>query len=470
MAQVPADELARTLREKPELMPPVLRNLGTALMDGDARLAKYVGELARAAATRGEDMPQLAAIILIDPLRYREDEAFRKRMNSLMPRTIAMLPQEKKRALFAVPTPLEEIDIDVLEPPSRRIAFETAKLEMPDDVTGPIEASIYSLTSSFFTAEEVKRFLSAVHQASPKRRLMVIADAPMRKALTGFTFVDNYARPFTPWPRDPFIVARSAKDEVVFVNSPNVQQHRTEDRNMSRLLARALPAARWTVSPLPFHNGHVLLSPTTVWISSFSLEAFGSHGPAEIEAFYGRPVRFAHARSADVSGGAGIDLDSVLTILPNGHALVGDSNLGIAAVRSASPEEFAPYRFRGDPREAIVRAQRPALQRYLDEIAAELKRDGLIVHRLPLLTVPASLVAWDDVPEGFEFLLTWNNVVLEKRRAEGFASLLKAADDAARRTFEAAGYKLVLFPPLIHSIVLGGGYRCASNHVRPARR
>ena len=76
----------------------------------------------------------------------------------------------------------------------------------------------------------------------------------------------------------------------------------------------------------------------------------------------------------------------------------------------------------------------------------------------PLLNVPATPA---------DYLITWNNVVLEKRRAEGFASLLVSMDDYARRTFAASGYKLILFPPLIRSIQLGGGYRCASNHLRP---
>ena len=123
-----------------------------------------------------------------------------------------------------------------------------------------------------------------------------------------------------------------------------------------------------------------------------------------------------------------------VAIVTSPRVLVARTSAATGSMRSASAQELAPYRFRGDP----IQAQRPALQRYLDEIAAELKRDGLVVHRLPLLSVPASLVAWDDIPEGFEFLLTWNNVVLENRRAEGFASLLKSADEAAQVEMQVA--------------------------------
>jgi hypothetical protein len=114
----------------------------------------------------------------------------------------------------------------------------------------------------------------------------------------------------------------------------------------------------------------------------------------------------------------------------------------------------------------VPRNQRAELQQFLDEIAAELQRDGMTVRHLPLLEIPASLVDQPGVPEGFKFLMTWNNVVIDGRHAEGFASLLGAGDELARKAFAAAGYKLTLFPPLIRSIVLGGGYRCASNHVR----
>jgi len=90
--------------------------------------------------------------------------------------------------------------------------------------------------------------------------------------------------------------------------------------------------------------------------------------------------------------------------------------------------------------------------------------------------VPVTLLTDHEGVAGREFLLTWNNVVLETRdgrlRAEGFSSLLPAGDREARRLFAAAGCRLDLLPALVHSIVLNGGYRCASNHLRasPANR
>jgi hypothetical protein len=46
---------------------------------------------------------------------------------------------------------------------------------------------------------------------------------------------------------------------------------------------------------------------------------------------------------------------------------------------------------------------------------------------------------------------------------------LTAGDAEARRIFAAAGCRLDLLPPLPSSIVLQGGYRCASNHLRAVR-
>jgi hypothetical protein len=85
--------------------------------------------------------------------------------------------------------------------------------------------------------------------------------------------------------------------------------------------------------------------------------------------------------------------------------------------------------------------------------------------------VPVQLLADHEGARGSEFLLSWNNVVIEttregRLRAEGFASLLPAGDAQAQRTFSVAGCHLDLLPALVHSIVLNGGYRCASNHLR----
>jgi len=481
MAQVQASELAKKLHDEPELMPPVLRNLGTALMT-DERLAIYLVQVVR--ATPADDLARLAAVIMVDPLRYGEDPAFHARMNAIIPRILAALPPaEVHRVLRS----LQAVDFEAIAP-KQSIPFSNG-LRIPDD-SSPIKASIYSLNSNFLSAGEAQRFLEAIHKSAPRRKLIVLSDMH----IAGARIIDSYSRSFTPWTRDPFIVAHDSRG-LVFVNRPNTQEKRAEDQNMARAIVQQWAGARWTTAPVPFHNGNNLVMPLAVWISMHALETrvlsllgldrvpvatFDTpsgvarymsvvEGAArELEKFYRRPVRFVHPMTTSpemmrrLSGGAGIDLDSVLTIFPNGNALIGDLELGTSIARTADWSAVRrEYRLKG-----AIPAQPPALQAYLDEIAAELQRDGMTVRRLPLLNIPASLVDQPGVPEGFQFLMTWNNVVLDRRRAEGFASLLPEGDDLARKTFAAAGYDLVLFPPLIRSIVLGGGYRCASNHVR----
>src|SRR5205823_2086880 len=86
------------------------------------------------------------------------------------------------------------------------------------------------------------------------------------------TFIDTHERSFTPWPRDPFIVARGTSGGVVFINRPNAQPHREEDQNMVRVIIDGMPGVHWTEAPSPFHNGQVLFTPIAAWISIHSVE------------------------------------------------------------------------------------------------------------------------------------------------------------------------------------------------------
>jgi hypothetical protein len=515
LVRLSAKELARTLHDQPDLIPGVLRNLGSALLSDDPTLRRsldaYMVEIVRETSKLTGDVQLLASIVAVDPLRYLNDPVFRQRMDALFPWMIGPLPQAS--AILDGLTASANLDFDTAEAiasaahlarrtsKGRRIPFDR-DIKMPDDNSGPIEASFYSLNSTFFTHDEVERFLESVHKASPDRKIIVIADAAMSKNLdANITVIPDRSRAFTPWPRDPFIVARRSNGSVVFVDRPNVQPDREEDQNMVRAVLQELPSTMdrawkkpvWTVAPLPFHNGNILLTSKAVWISIYTVETrvlsnlgldrvpvetfndpvmaeryVGSVRQAadELGQLFHRPVRFVHPLSGllRLSGGAGIDLDSIATILPPRTALVGDLRLGAA---EATKDLSALGRVYGisDPKQ-VIDARAEKLQQFLDIVADELARDGMTVRRLPLLNVPASLAGTPS-----DFLITWNNVVLEKRgklrRAEGFASLLPSADAYARKVFETSGYKLDYFPPLVRSIMLGGGYRCASNHLRP---
>jgi hypothetical protein len=440
----------------------------------------------------------------------------------------------------------------------RLSVFGREPARFDDDAEAPIAASVYSLPSSYFDSPVAAAFLAALRAMAPRRDLVVLTDLPSRRRLEAccasprLHLLETYGRGFSPWTRDPMSLTRRADGGVMVLVRPNAQPGREEDGYLGAQLVRQLPPAldrawggvRWEVAPVPFHNGQVLLTRDAAWISIHSLEprilallsidrvpieSFATpagieryfvtarQAAAELAALYGRPVRFVHplppeviggdrqaATSRDLvlraGGGAGYDLDSVLTVLPAAAAgspatagrppgtrgrpavaLVASLAAGRALLSTLTSEDWEALRrgydlapAGGELAAALGAAQQtPAAARldgFLDLVAAHLGSQGFRVERLPLLTVPVTLLSDHEGVAGKEFLLTWNNVVLETRdgrlRAEGFSSLLPAGDREARRVFAAAGCSLDLLPALVHSIVLNGGYRCASNHLR----
>ncbi len=415
-----------------------------------------------------------------------------------------------------------------------RRAESASGLRFDADTAGRLTASVYSLPSFFFDPKTADAFLSAVHAASPERTLVVLTDSTVLAALRprahelNLRLLDTYGRPYSPWPRDPFSLVHTPEGALRVLVRPNLQPGREEDAHLGPELVRGLPddldrawgTVTWATAPVPFHNGQVLLTPDAAWITLHALEprilailgvdrvpvasfataagidrylAAADQAAGELARLYSRPVRFVHplprrgslaARTElmrRIGGGAGYDLDSIVTLLPGAKALVADVAAGRSLLAKITPADRDALR-RGYGLEpagdalssALLAAQGTpeveALGGFLDLVAGELAKDGLEVRRLPILTIPVALLADRAGLSHASFLLTWNNAVVEVRkgeaRAEGFSYLLPAGDQAAREAFAALGVHLDLFPPLTRSIVLNGGYRCASNHLR----
>jgi hypothetical protein len=543
IAHVPPAAFDDAATSNPELVPAVLRNLGTALLSRDAQLQaavkRYATAVVRERAARiprdfsDDDLHMLVAFQVLDPLRYGEDVEFRRAVDTILPASLnPTLPEKLRRAAVNELNRVAPINFETAEAlavsaglvrssSSRFVAKNAATITTAGNE--PIEASIYSINSRFVTPDEAKRFLSAVRAAAPQRRIVVIGDEAIQSALQKdfaalhIEFVDNFNRPLTPWPRDPFSIARASNGSLVFINRPNQQRNREEDASMVRVLLNGLPKPlyevwkpRWSTGATSFHNGQILLTPKAVWISIHSVEfralellgidhvpveRFGSpegiaqyndavqRAANELSTLYNRPVRFVHElphtpqQIEVLGGGAGFDLDSIVTLLPHADGsidvLVGDVSLGAKLAASANEwqELEKTYSLSANARDAVKNFQSDpssiGLKRFLDRCANDLAARGMRVRRLPLLMVPTSLLADEDRATAY-FLVSWNNVVLERNRAEGFASGLPVVDSAARSTFKSAGYELTLFPPLPRSVVLNGGYRCASNEVRLA--
>jgi hypothetical protein len=518
--------------------------LGRAL-EGPSRskAADYLATLARARCRRlarqgawtPEDLQALLTIQLADPVRFAGEPAFRARVLEVLPHALdpSAPPRLRDDLLFELDQ-VRGIDFAASEAVEagwgavprraleRRADFPTAaadRLRFFDEAENPLAASIYSLPSFFFGADEAAAFLAGVRKAAPDRTLIVLTDLPLRRRLEERTdlklrLLETYGRPYSPWPRDPFSLVRTPSGAVRVLVRPNLQPGREEDaslgpeliQNLPEDLDRAWGRPAWTVAPVPFHNGQVLTTRDAAWITIHALEprilallklgrvptetfnsaagvgrymAAARKAAAELETLYGRPVRFVHPLADDpalmrrLGAGAGYDLDSIVTLLPGSKALVADVTAGRELLGKLTPEDWKAFRdgygLESDV-DVLKQAQSDDLDSFLDLIAEHLAKQGMEVRRLPLLSVPVSLLRNREGLTHREFLITWNNVVAETRdgrlRAEGFASLIPAGDRLAEETFQAAGAHLDLLPPLVRSVILNGGYRCASNHVR----
>ncbi len=344
--------------------------------------------------------------------------------------------------------------------------------------------------------------------------------------------LDTHGRTYSPWARDPILPDLDSSGSVVILQRPYAQTGREEDGYMGRELIQQLPddaAATWTgvswrQADIPFHNGQILLVGDSAWVSMHTLgraitQRLGVGGvpnaaledPAVLERvtaaaraaaselgrFLGKQVRFVHdlpdsgpgaqrvALMRRLLGGSGWDLDSLLTLLPGAdgearYALVADLSVGSDLLAGLGAEELAGLRagYQLGPAGEALRAELLAsqeslrglaMQAYLDATAEHLAAAGLEVIRVPLLFVPTLALADRGLIRHEEFLIGWNNVVLEhvvgQGRAEGFSSLIPSGDAIAAAAFAQGGYDLDLLPPLVTSVLRNGGYRCSSNHL-----
>ncbi|MEA2603043.1 MAG: hypothetical protein QOF89_4035 [Acidobacteriota bacterium] len=524
--------------------------LGAAPVPPEQAARDRSRELARRGSWSHEDVLGLLALQLVDPERFVADEAFRRRIVALLPRALdPSAPAALRDALLLELNQVRGFDFaasDEVErawgalprrAAERRVAFDAAgqrfDSRFDSDIDGRLAASVYSLPSFFFDLPAADAFLTGVRAAAgPGRTLIVLTDSPLKERLAprakalGLRLLDTHGRAYSPWPRDPFTLVHTQAGGVRVLVRPNLQPGREEDAHLGPELVRSLPAdldrawgkPTWAQSPVPFHNGQVLLTKDAAWLTLHALEprilailgidrvpvasfttaegidrylAAADQATKELETLYGRPVRFVHplprsgglaARTAlmrRIGGGAGYDLDSILTLVPGRKglaALVADAAAGRNLLANLSPADRDALRRGyglepGDRLASDLTMPEPdALGSFLDLMAEHLAAQGLTVRRLPLLSILVALLRDHAGLTHSSFLITWNNVVLERRkkdlRAEGFASLIPAGDRIARDAFTGLGVHLDLVPPLVRSVILNGGYRCASNHLR----
>src|SRR5512134_2717982 len=91
----------------------------------------------------------------------------------------------------------------------RAMPYAASALRLPADTEGRLTASVYSLPSSFFDADQALSFLAAVRRLDRKRTLIVLADPPLAARLAGgdIVLINTGDRSYSPWPRDPMSFA-----------------------------------------------------------------------------------------------------------------------------------------------------------------------------------------------------------------------------------------------------------------------
>lgn len=432
------------------------------------------------------------AILLIDPRRFIYDADFRANaapaiaqgLSDGVPRAARQRMLEQLFAFdFGV---IEKIEVAwgvaLRSSRSREVLFDAVDLEYGSQ--SAIRASIYSLPSTYFDLEEATAFLRSLHGMAPQRQLIVVSNQPLINELQLLTtemplrLIDTLGRSYSPWPRDPFVVAKSARGPVTLVVRPNLQAQREHDVFMAREIVQNLPEdldrdwrqVQWTAAPVPFHGGHMLTTPSTTWVSVHTLlprvkEILGvddkidlrqlrqprtlarllaaiDTAGKEFEVVFGRPLRFVHelpkaGSDAEVDafvvalgGGDGRDLDSLITIAEKPDrrtaALVGDLTLGKKMLGDAPDDDLrelqSVYHLSlagGELRRELSRAQsslpNQQFDAFLDASAAFLRHQGLEVLRVPLLRVPEELLPVELRYSRDSFMISWNNVVLEEQ-------------------------------------------------------
>ena len=561
--RVSPQAMEETFQKDPARVRPTLDLLAQGILARDPALREHVRDywvsLARTSferlGSRGgpwsqTDLDLLLVIQLLDPERFVRDPSFRSLVLEVLPRHVpeGRHPELRDRHLYEL-NQLIDFDFEASEfvesswgavpraSRTREIPLAAEEIVMEDAPDRKIQTSIFSLPSAFFDPEVVADFLRHLRSSNPDRELVVLTDQPVLSKLNRhagelrIVLLNSHGRSYSPWPRDPFTTARAADGGLVLLVRPNLQKGREEDTFLARELVQTLPpdvdrrlgGVKWARSPVPFHNGKILMMPDGIWIDIHTLEvrilellgidavpvrSFSSRegldrylsGAAraarELESLYGKRVRFVHPvpqtgsletrtrMMQTLGGGAEFDLDSLVTLLPGKDrmtAFVADVHEGREMMQQLPDEEWKTFQsvYELDPdlarlRTAIDAAQAEgravAVQEYLNVVASQLQTDGARVVRVPLVFVPTALMTDREGLSHPDFLLTWNNVVLEtlggRRRAEGFASRIASADRIVSERFRDVGWELQLLPPLTRSIILKGGYRCASTHVR----
>jgi len=417
---------------------------------------------------------------------------------------------------------------------SLKIAYRSGEWQATDDAESPILSTLFCFPSRFFDPLQATNVLRSISEKNPARKILVMSDQvdALRLAydVTSITWVPVADHKLSPWLRDPLLAMRNKAGAFCFLTRPNLQQGREDDSSMVRWIAsntpesfvRSLGKMQWAESPVNFHGGNMLFTHDRVWLSVHSLqervlqilgwktieterlskpdilkqfEQAVETARNDVEMICGKKAYFVHPWPVpfelmeSIAGGNDIDLDTVLTLLPQDNgitAMAGNLRMGRSHIERLSAEELSAFGQAFSMSESTDNLRKmlllyqdslraTALSRFLDLCTKHLEQMGISTVQTPLFLVPTELIAGrskyaKEVPHK-HFPIGFCNVVAHRnsqgeRVAEGYSSFLPSLEETATALYQQIGYRLDLYPALAESIAFEGGYRCSTQEIR----
>jgi hypothetical protein len=305
---------------------------------------------------------------------------------------------------------------------------------------GRILASVYSLPSHYYAAEECVAFLRELLDQLPAERLIfVLTDFRLRGRLlealdlhgsTGrLVFLESYGRYYSPWPRDPFLFATDPAGRVALLFRPPLEKKRRDDsflaheiyRQLPEPLRRELGIEGLVPSPLRFHVGHLLPWRRKLYLSVHALEEetlarqqSGRLPAADRSELAGALRYLENVRVVARELGQAWGLEPVFVhpfpASESGRTAPGESSGGapesaVALVRAGAGQDLDSYLavvedLRGQER-AVVGSLEMGMELAAGLEAADLEalRRGLRLKEQPLEQLRARLLDHNRVPE-----------------------------------------------------------------------
>jgi N-dimethylarginine dimethylaminohydrolase len=261
----------------------------------------------------------------------------------------------------------------------------------------------------------------------------------------------------SPWARDRYVVFdRGKRTCVLLPSADSVASGAVGDLVVARKLGAFLGGLEVVESKLDVEGGDVIVTDEHVFVGIGTILANGERFPDGVEAH----LEELFEREVVVVGEEGRTVphphvDMFLTAIGSRRLLLGDPRLAEGYFRIEHEPDAATSAAR-----AIGSMSRQTQEERVPDyeaIAGQLRGAGFVVERIPILHT-------DD-----DDLVTWNNVVTERRGSKRHAYVpaygIPVLDRLAHERWRQLGYDV--HPVRATEVILhGGAIRCLSNVVR----